>query len=1156
MLRRLSFVALVSLLLGPGSASGGTIVTVAPPAPPLSHDQRELLEQISAWRIVFHQELTRTASGFGAGGDLFGPPFSSFPTPLPGTVTGWIDRGTQTETFDATFLVSGSPGCPARNVCGPDYSIPATASLAFRFHSEELINIADCVELPDGTLGPGRQSSVRDVDINGTLQLDGSPGRRFFGGFFHIDHGANPPRAEAFLFDTPQFSGTDTGTYAGCLAGRMILRSTSDSASVEFTTEDAQVYVEDGQLVIRGSTEVTSDEPGCQFASFLSCLDPSHLIPTQLHQRTTVEARPLYLVSGTVRDGTSADRHSHPLKGVRVELLQEGAVKAKVATDRDGKFLLAAPEAGDYELRAWLQDAEDGASSNGPNFPIFEVRHGDDATEPVWVSVDGISVITDQDVAEKDIDFSSSAGVSESNVPGHEDHLDDMANIFWRTRQFVDWAKEALGVTAFSSPGNPIPVKIDAFSQLEESQRGANSMSYLEGSAFLSIAPGRSLFFTRDAEGDPSPENGEWHEFGHHLFWAHVKDASRCNGVNHGGYKNPDTCDSLNEGLASFLATLAWQGIEGGTDSRYAGIAELESDGLYPWSRVEGKQAEDLAIAALLWDLFDTNPDPQETKVRKRDATGHVRYTFIDEMSIPVRDLWSIIDSVDPGDTTVAGLMLALLDSPLVPEEDKETSIDLDGDGVDDVSRLEVPFLMHGFYAINPNFESDSWLHRHYWVGQQPIGWTDHVDADGNGPEVALIERRHIPEIPRSYVRLNVVDTAGRPLSGATSVWTLAYPELTDRIERPLDRGLGNLEYLELPPHYRGRLPEGDPLPPCDIEERYTVTVTIAAERNGVRSPESFRFDNCQYLHALEAATGDHALELTFTFPEDPGTNLPPAAEAGADQVVSAGEDCAGRVSLDGSASSDPDGDPLAFTWTGSFGTAQGAIVTVPLPLGSHTVSLTVGDGRGGTAADTVEVAVEDTTAPILSGIAEPLQVECAGSATPVSLPAAVATDNCGLVTVTSDAPATFPLGSTTVTFHAVDPAGNGATASTAVVVVDTTPPSIDSLSALPAVLWPPNHRMVPVSIKASATDLCSAAAQCKIVSVSSNEPVDGPGYGHTAPDWEVVGDLRVNLRAERSGKGNGRSYSVAVQCTDASGNGRTRTVAVTVPHDNVNASN
>lgn len=106
------------------------------------------------------------------------------------------------------------------------------------------------------------------------------------------------------------------------------------------------------------------------------------------------------------------------------------------------------------------------------------------------------------------------------------------------------------------------------------------------------------------------------------------------------------------------------------------------------------------------------------------------------------------------------------------------------------------------------------------------------------------------------------------------------------------------------------------------------------------------------------------------------------------------------------------------------------------------------------------------------------------------------------------------------------------------------------SLTANPSVLWPPNHKMVPVTVSVSASDDCDAVPIRKITSVSSNEPENGLGDGDKAPDWKITGDLTVNLRAERSGKGSGRVYTITVTCTDDAENTSTGTTSVTVPHD------
>jgi len=119
-------------------------------------------------------------------------------------------------------------------------------------------------------------------------------------------------------------------------------------------------------------------------------------------------------------------------------------------------------------------------------------------------------------------------------------------------------------------------------------------------------------------------------------------------------------------------------------------------------------------------------------------------------------------------------------------------------------------------------------------------------------------------------------------------------------------------------------------------------------------------------------------------------------------------------------------------------------------------------------------------------------------------------------------------------------------------------PPVVDSIVASPDTLWPPNHKLVPVSITVSATDNCHPSPNCRIVSVTANEPALGPGSGNTDPDWIVSEPgpkvspamLGVELRAERAGGGTGRVYRIHTTCTDASGNTTAGSTTATVPHD------
>lgn len=114
----------------------------------------------------------------------------------------------------------------------------------------------------------------------------------------------------------------------------------------------------------------------------------------------------------------------------------------------------------------------------------------------------------------------------------------------------------------------------------------------------------------------------------------------------------------------------------------------------------------------------------------------------------------------------------------------------------------------------------------------------------------------------------------------------------------------------------------------------------------------------------------------------------------------------------------------------------------------------------------------------------------------------------------------------------------------------DTTLPVISTLTASQEVIWPPNHKMVPVTLNAVATDNVGVTS-LKIVSATSNEPDNGLGDGDKPNDIQVTGDLTLNLRAERSGKGKGRIYTVTVEARDAAGNAATKSVALSVPKDN-----
>ncbi len=111
------------------------------------------------------------------------------------------------------------------------------------------------------------------------------------------------------------------------------------------------------------------------------------------------------------------------------------------------------------------------------------------------------------------------------------------------------------------------------------------------------------------------------------------------------------------------------------------------------------------------------------------------------------------------------------------------------------------------------------------------------------------------------------------------------------------------------------------------------------------------------------------------------------------------------------------------------------------------------------------------------------------------------------------------------------------------------TPP--DCSKAYPSVglIWPPNHKLVNVSIN-GVTDADNDVVSIRVTSIRQDEPVNGLGDGDTSPDGFGVGGIAAQVRADRSGLGNGRVYEIGFTAEDGQGGFCAGGVSVGVPHD------
>ncbi|HEX8818677.1 MAG TPA: hypothetical protein VF794_02025 [Archangium sp.] len=105
-------------------------------------------------------------------------------------------------------------------------------------------------------------------------------------------------------------------------------------------------------------------------------------------------------------------------------------------------------------------------------------------------------------------------------------------------------------------------------------------------------------------------------------------------------------------------------------------------------------------------------------------------------------------------------------------------------------------------------------------------------------------------------------------------------------------------------------------------------------------------------------------------------------------------------------------------------------------------------------------------------------------------------------------------------------------------------PSSCKTVKASPKLLWPPNHKFHLVKL--------SGAKSITITSVKQDEPVNDRGDGNTSPDamWAQGKKDAVYLRAERSGRGDGRVYCISFTAKDSQGKTCKGMIQVGVPHD------
>jgi len=278
----------------------------------------------------------------------------------------------------------------------------------------------------------------------------------------------------------------------------------------------------------------------------------------------------------------------------------------------------------------------------------------------------------------------------------------------------------------------------------------------------------------------------------------------------------------------------------------------------------------------------------------------------------------------------------------------------------------------------------------------------------------------------------------------------------------------------------------------------------------------------------------------------------------------------------------DPDGDPLTTTWSvaPASGVDAGATCTFANPAalsttvtctddGTFTLTLTVSDGVNPAVVKTGTLTVANLapsvtiTAPAngtLFQLADPVPVTASftdpgtndthtcsvdfgdGTIIPGTVVEAAGAGTCTATHTYSTG------GMKTIKVTVTDDDGGAGSASVTIDI--NSPPNCSTVTPDQSSLWPPNHALRIITL-GGATDPDGDVVTLTVTAVTQDEALNGTGDGDTSPD-AVLGPAsnQVQLRAERSGNGDGRVYRVSFGGSDGRGGTCTGTVKVGVPHN------
>ncbi len=538
-----------------------------------------------------------------------------------------------------------------------------------------------------------------------------------------------------------------------------------------------------------------------------------------------------------------------PLIGVPVTLLRSGSVLAQAVTQPpDGRYTLPhVPITTNLVLSVTLEHA----AVAPPTFRIMYYQTVPPPPPLAYVATMPFDITAAPNPRTRDIIFGDETGIVTDPMI-HRSRLADLAVIYFHTHQAWQLADRLGQVLNLA-----LPVDIRAYS-LQDGVFWDGPMTTGDRTGADPYINIQALNGTSDITDGNRPDNREWHEFGHHVMADTFGNRMPDNAAdfrNHWGFGNASTTDSWTEGFAEFYSLLVERDIARGPDPpefyRWMGRNDsLEANymarsvitvTLSP-TETGRVQAEEFAVAGLLWDLVDS--------VDADDATVMGGVAYADCIELSRQDLWDILakdwGAAAPRSPAAPPTYTYLFDVKHLYDVLKREDIGSARSRGSPLSDLEELFVAHGFFAdTNDNGIYERALN-------EEIGRA----ADSSRPN-----RRARPPVPGSYISFEARDAeTGAPVNAQDFMIEVRFPPPFEHY---------SYSFRQNTAQTAGRLFFYGPDP------QYEAQTYITAWAPGKVSITPLTVTNAFYWQQMATAPTDYFLEYTFQMTKTTVIRLP-----------------------------------------------------------------------------------------------------------------------------------------------------------------------------------------------------------------------------------------------------------------------------------------